>query len=437
MEAHWQEEVAKLRKEQERSVGQLKKDVDRATQQANRLKEEARRAAERPPSAPPVLTSSSYLPDGIGGESGGVATPSPLGTSSSAGFTDAVKVVKIVSRFASPTRGDENQKHASKTYVNNYASLHEDTAPPVKPEAVKVFNPYNYSTEFKEDAVVEVSPATESQAMQAKFEHFVNSMSFPHQGGQQNAHDQRPQNMGNAANGSSSVGSMRRDEFVDPEEDQDDSMPHWQHQPRASASQGFGVGQHQGSTKSAPGGLYQPTSYGLDSIQQQPQESSSGKSRPPNLALQASIRSQRLPPHASGVMSPLTPMTSGTRMRGPYSTAPSSPANPLVVSRSQVKLNNPYRAAMKNEVLSRPPASSTKMPGAYMAPHTVKYSVKPSDHEDTARTRAGTPGMGSGPPSPSVGYMSATKSTNKQHQLIKESAKDSFFKKYVIKENGL
>jgi len=60
--------------------------------------------------------------------------------------------------------------------------------------------------------------------------------------------------------------------------------------------------------------------------------------------------------------------------------------------------------------------------------------VKPT-HEDSARTRAGMPGMGSGPPSPAVGYMSATKSTIKQHQLTKDSAKDSFYKKYVYENN--
>lgn len=402
MEAHWQEQVAKLRKEQERSVGQLKKDVDRATQQANRLKEEARRAVERPPSAPPVLTSSSY----VNLDDADNASPTPFSTTS--GVADVAKVLTMVSRFGSPTETDENQKHTNKAYVNAYASLHDDalyfttaSSQPTKPEPVKVFNPYNYSTEFKEEPVPEVVSTSQPLTLPQ----YGHSYAFN----------------GNAGPGS--VGSLRRDELVDPEDEREDESPHMIASPRWQQSLG--------SSKSAPG-PFQTASYGVDSMS----NGASTKSRPPNLALQASIRSQRLPPSASSTVSPITPMTPGTRMTGPYSSAPSSPANPLVVSRSNMK-TNPFRAAMKSEGLTRTPSSSGKTPGAYMAPHTVKYSVKPSEHEDSARTRAGTPGMGSGPPSPAVGYMSATKSTNKQHQLIKESAKDSFFKKYVIKENGL
>lgn len=495
MEAHWSEQIEKLKKEHDHSIKQLQKDVDKATQQAAKVKEEARKALMN---GTAVMTSTTNVNThassagaggvgsiGVGAGAGssssrgaspapftmvsyttdasphpqaaqsGAFSPASFNHSESSGVADAAKVVKIVSRFSSPTR-DENSRHTNKTYVNAYSHLQDTSSnngsslnsstksntsnnnnSVLKTESPKVFLPYNYSSEFKEGA-------DDAALQQQRFDQFLHSMpllpptSVPEGHAAQQSQRAQGQGQGQSVTPggyfpSGSVGSLRRDELVDPEDDEDE-VQHFH--PASSQSQHRPPQSHpQGGVRPSKSTGALSSSYANETLAT---ASTSGKhNRPPNLALQASLRSQRLPPSASNHLNGAhTPMTPGTRMTGPFSSAPASPANPLLVSRSAFngQNQNPIRAAIRSEVAKQQqqPVSSTTG-GAYIAPHNTKYTVKPT--EDSARTRAGTPGMGSGPPSPSVGYMSATKSTMKQHQLTKDSAKDSFYKKYIYENN--
>ena len=139
----------------------------------------------------------------------------------------------------------------------------------------------------------------------------------------------------------------------------------------------------------------------------------------------ASIRMMRLPASAANANA----STPGI----PFSTAPPTAANPLQVPRSQLK-TNPIRAALKTEVQGgKPPGSSGKTPGAYMAPHSTPYQVMSAATEEGQRSRGVPPVSVS--PVPMQGYLSATKATSRQQQLIRESARETFAKTYTYQKS--
>eukprot|EP00428_Durinskia_dybowskii_P087573 CAMPEP_0170449154 /NCGR_PEP_ID=MMETSP0117_2-20130122/51095_1 /TAXON_ID=400756 /ORGANISM="Durinskia baltica, Strain CSIRO CS-38" /LENGTH=1562 /DNA_ID=CAMNT_0010710381 /DNA_START=163 /DNA_END=4851 /DNA_ORIENTATION=+ len=426
IEAHWQEQIMKIKAEHDRAIAALQEDVNKTKQTAQKAAEEAanaRRLASRPSSAPtvPLVTPNSYIdtfamnastsassastlvPPTPTTEPSSTTPPTASETAAASVMSSPVKSLTITSRYASPPKrqGEEvNQQRQNKTYTNPYASF-EDPSEKEAGNRTKAnkppnqYNPYSYSMELKEDAPVTSGSQRSSPWM---------SMD-PATGGVRHHSSE-------SMSGNVSVSSYRRDELIDPEDEIDDSHPS---PPRKQQSTQIGTATSSGASAGTGASGGQPPSGATNG--------NSGQWNKTRNVMQASLRMMRLP--NSGTASPMPP--------GSFPNTPAGAAGALLqIPRSQMK-NNPIRAQLKSEgQLARQPSLTAKMPGAYMAPHSVKYQVMSAETEEGQRSK-GVP-----PPSPTSapqqGFMSATKATTRQHQLIRESARDTFAKTYTYQK---
>jgi hypothetical protein len=381
MEAHWQDQVRLLRAEHERELVKMRAEVAKAQETARRSSEEAANA--RRLSVKPLLQATTYQsfsaePSPAPGQS--IPPFTPTATRTPSGGAEAAPVnangpksVPTVSTYASPKPAASTGR-VSKAYVNHYASFEDPaeqhvshsapttvSAPAVKMDtpAVGHYNPYNYSTEIKEESSAPVYQRP------------------------------TPSHTEGALRRVASGNSLRRDELADPEDERDPSPTQLLNSSSAGASSGWNKA---------------------------------------HTAVQAGIRMMHHP--GSGAPSPMPPAGTGAI---PYSGAPQGPPNPLQVPRSQLK-SNPIRAALRNEAQTKPASGAPKTPGAYMTPHSMPYQVMSAATEEGQRTRSVPPPSPS--PTQQQGYLSATKATARQQQLIKESARETFAKTYTYQKKA-
>lgn len=426
IEAHWQEQLRLQKDHYDAELYKMKVEVDKARETAQRVVEEASNA--RRLNLKPLLQAANNvsgghqpLPSPMQAPTSSVpptpdsfATSAVVSTGSSTSdvpvATESAKTITVVSRYASPK---PTPNRVNKTYVNHYATFEDPSEQQqqsaalakgatltVKVDAPAAYSPYNYSTEIKEGS----EPASSGYHQAPVQPHSV--LPSPADG-----------TLRRVASGNLSTGSLRRDELADPEDERDPSPPM-----RHLDTRGMGV-----SAGFAPVGHAQTGAGPAGGTAPAVMATPGGNWDTARNAVQASIRMMRLP--GSGAASPMPP-AGGI----PFSaTTPQVAPNALQVPRTQLKTSS-IRAALRAEVQAKPTSASSRTPGAYMTPHSVPYQVMAASTEEGQRTRSVPP------PSPSAvpqqGFMSATKATARQHQLVRESARETFAKTYTYQKKA-
>lgn len=417
MEAHWLEEIAKLKAEHERHAAQLREETRKAQIQTKRAEEAVltRRNSEisiaiqqsmQPQQQPQLLLSQEQPLSSFSPPPSPPAAP-PTASTSAGSLSNAVEAPKsltMVSRFASPKRqhsADESQyNRPHKTYVNMYAVADEQqasTAPsPVPARAQpqvsqKLYNPYNYSMELKEEAPPISVPKKESP--QPWIEQYFGA---------------------NTSSGGSVAGSVgsRREELIDPEDENQEPIPQMRFTPPMFPQQDAANSRAEQMRLAGPYNNQTP----------QPDTGTGLKisTSAPNLsAQQQSLRLMRLP--QSGTSSPMTPLTTSSQNS---SAAPSPNPNGLQVPRSMMKANSIRGLIQKQN------STTVKVAGPYMAPHGVAYTEAP------LAPSSATTGGSTGAATAAKNFMSSTKAVKINQQLLQESAKEKFLKKFTFNKTA-
>ena len=470
MAAHWQEQLDALRSEHTKAIAKLHEDVQKAQMEAKKSADEAasvRRLSVKtapftvpstasaapstvnsiaPSPAPSPVPQSTLLasaPDytfsadhnAASGRPGAFSTTASTAQSSAApspylgspmNSTDQFPAVITIanSRNFSPKRTAEssnNPRYTNKSYVNRYASFEDPSGqkPSVSPAPVTAntgtpqqqqqqYQPYSYSTELKEDAHVPVQGALQLKAPSPEMWGIASGPNSTHSARSGAGTGMAPLHTAGSGSfsGNTSVASLRRDELIDPDDEHDGAyIPSEQaQQQRASINND--------SNKAAA--------------------SSSGGWSTAKKAMHNSFRMMRLP--QSGNSSPMPPIASFPNTPTGNSSSnmpPPSPSATLQIPRAQVK-PNPIRAAIRNDSLQRQGSSKGKSGGAYITPHATSYAVMPAT------------GPGGGVPSPMVSpltqqqhsfsFMSATKTSSRSKELVRESAREKFANTYTYQK---
>lgn len=436
MEAHWLEEIKKLKAEHERHAAQLREETRKAQVQTKKAEEAVvhrrnseiaaaiqhsmhQQHSETPPSPPPLPAPSPPT------------APPAFTAMTSIASIEEPKAITMTSRFTSPKRThdgggavNQQQSRQNKTYVNMYAVADEVTtanAPPPKGrtsssghghghgQAPKLYNAFSYSAELKEDGPLSSVSKKESPQPWVGGQYYGASS-----GGFTPSHNI---SSGGSVNGSI---SSRREELIDPEDENQEPIPVARFTPPIYPQQNApNGGQHRPAS--------QQSSYGSQVVQ--PADSSGMKNSfsAPNLsAQQLSLRMKRLP--QSGTSSPMTPLTISSQGTS-FSPGPSPNPNGLQVPRSLMK-----SSSIRGMIQKQNSATAGKVAGPYMAPHGVAYTVA-SSAESTPREAPATPSSVSS--TAGKNFMSSTKAVKINQQLLQESAKEKFMKKFTFNKTGI